>query len=189
MSISKYIFISKLVNSIIIIHLFFEFIGAYVLQYYFSEYSPILYEKLSYFIKSLNAVGEFSDYSLSRLIQFSLMAIYILCAPIIILYEYLANYKSYFAFSAKLEIRKISAIYYILLTLLVYCIQFHIFFFSGESLSENILTRQKEYISFGDCFICNIMQNILFMTGFTSSFLMYFLIGFLFVKKTKIENE
>lgn len=177
----RLLFKSRLVN-IIIIHLFFEFVGAYILQYYFSEYSPILYEKLSYFIKSLNAVGELSDYSLSRLIQFSLIAIFILCAPIVMLCEYIANYKIYFLDVDHTIVKKTTLIFLIIFLFCVYLIGIEIFFFSGETLSESIVNR-KGYVFFGDCFICIIFQN-LYMLGELIIFLtIYIFIGVVFFKK------
>ncbi|OBW91498.1 hypothetical protein QV01_07315 [Gallibacterium genomosp. 3] len=185
MSISKYIFISKLVNAIIIVHLFFQFIGAYILQYYFSEYSPILYEKLSYFIKSLNAVGEFSDYSLSRLIQFSLVAIFILCAPIIMLYEYFVSYKICFLDADHTAVKGISLIFCIIFCFCVYLIGIDIFFFLGESLSGNMGTKGRSYVFFGDCFICIIFQSFYVLVELILIFYVYIFIGLLFKKILK----
>lgn len=185
MFISK-LFKSKLVNAIIIVHLFFQFIGAYILQYCFSEYSPILYEKLSYFIKSLNAVGELSDYSLSRLIQFSLIAIFILCTPIVMLCEYITNFKIYFVDDDHTIVKKTTLIFLIIFLFCVYLIGIEIFFFSGETLSESIVTRGKSYVFFGDCFICIIFQNLYLLEELIIFLGIYVFIGVLFFKDTKI---
>lgn len=192
MKISKALFKSPLVTWSVGIYLLIEFLVVYVLRFFIDDYAPEVYGKLSVFLPSLEAVGYFSDYSVTRAIQYILLVFMALLAyPFLGVYDVIKNL-DYFGTPQAVKWAKESSPldqWKALLALWGITISFYpalsFFLFYGDTVAymrAHPAAVPKIYVLHGSGIVAVIFQNImvfaLFLLAHCSVFYSYLVIKY-----------